>query len=120
MLIRIIAILFGIAFIFVGVAGFLTIFMIDGLLFGLFQVDSMHNMVHIATGVLAIMASTSRAMTKLFFQVFGVIYIVIAIWGFWKGDLIMMPVNMADNIFHLVVGLVSLYLGFSIRKEHRY
>jgi hypothetical protein len=112
-MLRIIAILFGIAFIFAGVAGFMPMFMQDGLLFGYFMVDSLHNLVHIVTGVIAIMAATSYRLTRGFFKIFGVIYFIVAIWGFWTGDLILIHVNTADNILHLVVGLIAIYLGFS-------
>ena len=40
-MLRIIAILFGIAFIFAGVAGNLPMFMHDGMLFGYFSVNSL-------------------------------------------------------------------------------
>lgn len=116
-MLRIIAILFGILFIFVGVAGFLPDFMMDGYLFGYFMVNGLHNVVHIITGILAIMAATSFRLSKLFFQVFGIIYTLIALIGFWRGDLYIIQVNTADNVFHLVVGIISLLLGFASRKE---
>jgi len=117
-MLRIIAILFGIAFIFAGVAGFLPTFMKDGLLLGYFEVDTMHNIVHLATGVIAILVSTSYRYTKLFFILFGLVYTAIAIWGFWNnGDLIVMHVNMADNILHIVVGVIALYLGLSAKRR---
>jgi hypothetical protein len=111
------AILLGIAFIFGGVAGFLPTFMKDGLLFGYFEVNSMHNIFHMVTGVFAIMASTGTRATKLFFQLFGLLYTILAIWGFWtNGDLVIMHANLADNILYLVVGVVWIYLGFSTTK----
>ena len=116
-MIRLIAVLFGIGFIFAGVAGYLPAFTKEGLLFGLFEVDSMHNMVHLISGVIAIMAATSYRFTKIYFAVFGVVYTIVAIIGFWRnGDLFVMHVNMADNILHLVIGVISLYLGFYKRK----
>lgn len=117
-MLRALAVIFGIVFIFAGVAGFLPDFTQDGLLFGFFQVDSMHNIAHIATGVIAIMAATSFNFTKLFFQIFGIIYAVVAIVGFWRGgDLFIMNVNFADNILHTVIGVVMLYLGFFVKKQ---
>jgi hypothetical protein len=117
-MLRTIAILFGIAFIFAGVAGFLPSFNPNGLLFGYFEVNSMHNIVHLVTGVLAIMASTSYRFTKIYFSVFGLIYTVVAIWGFWNnGDLYLMHVNTADNILHIVIGVLAIYLGFSAKRQ---
>lgn len=120
MLLRILAILFGIGFIFAGVAGFLPEFMPNGLLLGMFAVDTMQNLFHIITGVLAIMAAISYRYARLFFQVFGIVYALMTIVGFfWKGDLgfMMMPLNLADNIFHLIVTLVALYLGFFLHRD---
>lgn len=116
-MLRMFAILFGIFFIFIGVAGFLPGFSTDGLLFGYFQVDMMHNIVHITTGVIGIMSATNYNYTRLFFQVFGIIYAVVAIVGFWRGDLILMPVNFADNVLHTVIGVAALYLGFFFKRQ---
>jgi len=113
-MLRLFAILFGIAFIFAGVAGFLPAFTIHGYLFDFFEVDTMHNIVHIVSGVLAIMASTSFKYTKLYFLIFGIIYLLVAIAGFWRhGDLFVMHVNMADNILHMSIGVVASYLGLT-------
>lgn len=117
-MLRFFAILFGIAFIFGGVAGFLPTFVDGNLLFGYFQVNTMHNIIHIASGVIAIMASTSIRYTRLYFQIFGVVYALTAIAGFWTGgDLMMMQVNLADNILHTVIGVVSMYLGFFVKHK---
>ena len=117
-MLRILAVLFGIAFIFGGVAGFVPDFSPNGLLFGFFEVHPLHNVVHIVTGVIAIMAATKFKYTKLFFQIFGIIYTIVAIIGFVRsGDLYVMHVNTADNILHLVIGVVSLYLGFAFKQK---
>jgi uncharacterized membrane protein HdeD (DUF308 family) len=111
-MIRLIAILFGIAFIFVGVAGFLPDFTTNGLLFGHFEVDNMHNIAYIISGVIAIMAATSLKYTKWYFLIFGVLYAVAAILGFARdGDLYMMHSNMAGNFLHLGIGVVAILLG---------
>jgi hypothetical protein len=113
-MLRLLAILFGIAFIFAGVAGFLPAFTLNGFLFSLFAVDTMTNIIHIVSGVLAIMASTNFKYTKLYFLIFGIIYIIFAIAGFWHhGELLMMHLNLADNILHLCIGVVALYLGLT-------
>ena len=118
-MLRFFAVLFGIIFIFIGVAGFLPSFNPNGLLFGYFEVNFIHNMVHLASGVVAIMAATSFRTSVLYFQIFGVIYGLVAILGFaLHGDLsfMMMHVNTADNILHVLISLVSLYLGFFFSK----
>jgi hypothetical protein len=118
-MLRFLAVLFGIAFIFAGVAGYLPMFQINDLLFGYFEVNNVHNVIHLVTGVLAIMAATSHVSAKFFFKLFGLVYAAIGIWGFWQsGDLIIMHMNLNDNILHVVVGVIALYLGFvTSRKE---
>ena len=118
MFLRFVAVLFGIAFIFAGVAGFLPQFNPNGLLFGYFLVDPVHNAVHIASGVIAIMAATRISLTIWYFRIFGFAYLLTAIAGFWRnGDLFIMHVNMADNILHIVIGLLALFFGLRTIKE---
>src|SRR3990167_3737117 len=113
---RLLVILFGVVFIFFGVAGFLPVFNQDGMLFGFFTSSAMHNIFHIVTGVIAIMAATSDRYARLYFQIFGILYTIIAIWGFWSGgDLYMMQVQQADNVLHIVIGVIALLIGFSQR-----
>lgn len=108
---RILAILFGISFIFAGVAGFLPALTTNGALLGIFEVNTMHNLVHIASGVLAIMASTTLKSTKLFFLYFGFAYLLAGIIGLVRGgDLFMMHVNLADNILHISIGVLCLLI----------
>ena len=119
-MLRILAIIFGIAFIFAGVAGFLPSFMPNGLLLGYFKVDTMHNLVHLISGVLAIMAATSYKYSKLYFQLFGIIYAIVTIIGFARNgnlNFVMIHLNMADNVLHLVISIVALYLGFFLKKR---
>lgn len=115
-MLRLLAILFGIGFIFIGVAGFLSLFIIQGLLFGLYEVNTVNNIFALGSGVLAIMAATSYRRTKHYFQLLGLIFMVLAVIGIATGGdlrLIMMHVNMADNIFRIIMAAIFIYLGFS-------
>lgn len=117
-MLRMIAILFGIGFIFAGVAGFLPNFTPNGFLFGVFAIGLMHNIVYLVSGVIAIMAATSYKYAKLYFRVFGIIYAIVAILGFIRGgDLYIMQMNMADNFLHLIISIIALYLGFFMKKK---
>ncbi len=85
-----------------------------------FDVDIVHNIIHLATGILGIAAAlTGRS--RLFNQVFGVVYLLVAIIGFIPGlnninglYLGIMHVNAADDILHLVVGAACAYVGFFV------
>ena len=117
-MLRIIAIIFGIAFIFVGVAGFLSTFVKNGLLFGIFEMGSLHSIAFIVTGVLAIMCATRFKSTKLYFKIVGIVYAIVAIVGFWRGgDLYILHVNLADNVLHIVIGVIAIYLGFAAKTK---
>lgn len=114
--IRLFAFLFGVIFIAVGVMGFIPSFTPDGLLLGYFEVDDIHNVIHLLSGIAAILAAFSLYFSRLYFQIFGIIYGLVTILGFvLGGDLYLIHVNMADNILHLGISIVALFLGFFTR-----
>jgi uncharacterized protein YacL len=56
----------------------------------------------------------------MFFQVFGVIFGLLAIAGFVReGDLMITQINMADNILDFFVAVVFLVLGFYADRDGR-
>lgn len=115
-MLRTLAIIFGVAFVTIGILGFLPDFTRGGLLFGMFKVNPMHNIFHIVSGVLALLAGVkNHGAAKTWFIVFGFIYAGLAALGFWQGsgDLLgMVANNDADNWLHAGVGGLSLYFGF--------
>jgi hypothetical protein len=80
---------------------------------GILDVNAWHNLVHIASGVLGLLAFASgpRA-SRTYALVFGVVYIVVSIWGFIIGNhesiLGFIPVNTEDNILHLILGVLGI------------
>lgn len=108
---------FGVVLLLVGLLGF--VMAPDGLLLGIFQVDMLHNIVHILTGAAALAAAMSgvKAM-RMFFQIFGVVYALVTVLGFLTGNglAVLIPVNMADNILHVLITAFALYFGF-VSKE---
>jgi hypothetical protein len=80
---------------------------------GILEVNAWHNLVHILSGVLglAAFASGPRA-SRTYALVFGVVYLVVAIWGFIIGSqesiLGFLPVNTEDSILHLILGLLGI------------
>lgn len=108
---------FGWVILVVGILGFIPgVVTSSGLLLGIFQVDPLHNLVHIVTGLIALFCMGSFNASKMFFKIFGVIYAIITILGFIGGGMVLgMMMNMADNLLHIVIALFALYYGF--RKE---
>lgn len=115
-MLRTVTLLFGLFFIGIGVAGYQPSFIQDGLLFGFFEVNDVHNMIHLASGVIALIAATRARLSKLFLQIFGLLYGATAIAGYWfGGDLQVMHVNDADNVLHAVIAVIALFVGFKYK-----
>lgn len=119
-MVRTMAQVFGWVFIVIGVLGFVPgVTTEDGLLLGLFQVDTIHNLIHLVSGAAALYAASVGAARK-YFQIFGVIYALIAVLGFFYGDselLGFIAHNTADTWLHVVIAVVALYLGFGTKDE---
>jgi hypothetical protein len=83
--------------------------------FGILSVNGWHNVVHIATGALGLLAAGYAART--YALGLGAVYIVVAIWGFiiGSGDSILsiVPVNTADNFLHLILGVLGIAAGLA-------
>ena len=116
-----IAMIFGIVFVAVGLLGFVPALNPGGKLLGLFDVNAAHNLVHLATGVVAIIAGfASDKASRVFFQVFGVVYALVAVMGFFYGSQPLLGIvsnNAADTWLHVVIALLALYLGFMMRPD---
>jgi hypothetical protein len=81
--------------------------------FGILAINGWHNVVHLVTGLLGLVAAGYAA--REYALGLGLAYVVIAIWGFaiGSGDAILgiVPVNTEDNILHLILGLTGLAAG---------
>lgn len=120
MSVKIYAVIFGILFLVIGILGFLPEFTPNGYLFNVFSVHPVHNWLHIITGVLALLVAFNSHYARIYFRVFAVIYLFIALLAFLVGsDFIFMRLNHADNLFHLIVGAIFLYLGFGKPRENQ-
>lgn len=110
--------LFGIVLLLIGVLGFVPGITMDGYLLGLFEVNTLHNIIHLLTGIVGILAAASLSNSKLFFKVFGVVYLIVTILGFTQGGSVLglFMANMADNLLHVVITAVALWAGF-INKQ---
>jgi hypothetical protein len=80
---------------------------------GILDVNAWHNLVHILSGALGLLAFASgpRA-SRTYALAFGVVYIVVALWGFiiGSGDSILgfIPINTEDNILHVILGVLGI------------
>ena len=110
---------FGVILVLAGLAGYVPALTPDGKLLGVFAVNGAHNIVHILTGVIALaIALASPANMANFFKVFGVVYALVAVLGFFSGDQPLLGIiahNAADMWLHVAIAAVSLWLGFGMR-----
>src|SRR4029077_20918791 len=117
--------LFGIVFLAVGILGFVPGVTSDvngmPMLLGIFHVNTAHNLVHIVSGAIFLFASMSGAgAARLWFQIFGVIYAVVAVLVFMKGEgmlLGMISNNTNDTYLHVVLAVAMLAIGFLSPKS---
>jgi len=113
------SIIIGIIFIAVGLLGFISNPIVGASHDAIFHADSVHNMVHIISGVLfLVFAFAAPAHAGLFLKVFGIVYLGLGILGLATiGDsgmiklLGFLPVNGADNYLHIGLGMVILLAG---------
>jgi hypothetical protein len=119
------AIIFGVFFLVAGIGGFVPALappMGDGaMLFGIFMVGPVHNIVHIASGAVALLCAFMGAdAARKYFQIFGVVYLLVALIGFVYGNSPIMGVmehNYADIGLHIAIAVVSLFLGFAAGRD---
>jgi Domain of unknown function (DUF4383) len=87
--------------------------------FGILAVNAWHNIVHILTGAIGLLVAGYAA--REYALGLGVVYILIAIWGFiiGSGDSILgfIPVNTEDNFLHLILGLLGVAAGLATPAE---
>src|SRR5215212_4418081 len=107
-MVRAVTAIFGVAFLAVGVLGFI-LNPTGGELLGIFAVNVAHNLVHVAFGVLGI-AAAYAGWSRLYLQGVGVIYLLLCVLGFIPGlyvgeDMLLglVHINLADNFLHLVL-----------------
>lgn len=77
---------------------------------GVFAVNAWSNVLHILTGALGLLVADYAS--RRYALGLGVLYVVIACWGFSLGSgesiLGFLPVNTADNILHLTLGALGI------------
>jgi Domain of unknown function (DUF4383) len=116
-MIRTAALLFGVVFLIIGILGFVpAVTPSNGMLLGIFHVNTAHNIVHLASGVVFLLCGMAGAgPSQAFFKIFGIIYALVAILGFYYGDSALLGLisnNTANTWLHVVLAVVMLFLGF--------
>ncbi|MDP9068671.1 MAG: DUF4383 domain-containing protein [Actinomycetota bacterium] len=107
------ALVFGAVYLLVGLLGFVN----DPIL-GIFNVNALHNIVHLAVGAAWLFSSRDHATAKMVSLAIGVVYLLVAVLGFVAQDLMedLLDITdnatgMADNFLHLASGALGVYFG---------
>ena len=120
------ALLVGVVFLAVGVLGFIPGITSnfsdlsfaghhsDAKLLDIFQVSVLHNIVHLLFGIAGVALARTISTAKLYLVGGGVVYLVLFVYGLVidmdsKGNFV--PVNGADNILHVGLGIGMIALG---------
>jgi hypothetical protein len=98
--------------------------------FGVLSVNGWHNLVHIGIGALLLVCAGSAARGAALFV--GLLYIVLCVLGFIatsnsgigfiaENDTLikLVPVNNADNVLHLVLGITGVIAFYASRPVRR-
>jgi hypothetical protein len=120
------ALIVGAAFLLVGVLGFIPGVTTsyddlkfaghesDAKLLGVFEVSILHNIVHMLFGLVGLAAARTAAMARCYLVGGGAVYLVLFVYGLAidrESDSNFLPLNMADNFLHLVLGAGMVVLG---------
>jgi Domain of unknown function (DUF4383) len=113
------AIIIGIVFLAVGVLGFIPNPLVSP--DGIFAVNSMHNLVHLVSGVVILWGAYGFG-AALGLKIIGIVYAIVAILGFFMvGEdqmlLGLIHVNEADKWLHVVLAVVVLAAGFGLPDD---
>lgn len=88
-----------------------------GYLFGLFPINLMHNLVHLAVGIFGLSASTTVGGARLFNRFFAISYLLIAIMGLVPVAHTvfgLMPIFGNNVWFNALTALIAGYFGFLV------
>ncbi len=124
---RLVAAVFGVVYLLVGLRGFaVTGFSNfagtntgDNLI--VFEVNPLHNIVHLAIGALLLVSCKSVAAAKGSNIAVGAVYLLVGILGLFLigTDANILSLNGADNVLHLASAIVLLGVGLSQDKNVR-
>ncbi len=94
----------------------------EAMLLGLFQVSALHNVVHLLFGVAGIVLAKTASGARSFLLYGGIIYLVLFIYGLvipqdTAGNFV--PVNGADNVLHLLLGVGMVALALVLTRGHK-
>jgi hypothetical protein len=120
---RSIAMVFGVVYTLVGLAGFIpalggSLSMTPSPLLGLASVNVLHNVVHLIIGVCGLTMAKTEEQAGTYCKTFGVVLLLIGVLGFIvPNPLGILPIGGGDIWIHLVSGAILAYAGFAMASS---
>lgn len=86
------------------------------LLFGVFEVSVLHNVLHLALGLAGFALCRTYARSRAYLVVGGVVFLGLWVYGLVVGETHadFVPVNSADNWLHFGIGVTMVVLGLTL------
>jgi len=124
-MVRRVAMVFGIVFLLMGLLGLVSTGGMSmeadptpAALLGMFPINLLHNIVHLVFGVWGLLASRSFVGAKLYAQIGGVFFLVLAMCGLVIPSTFGLIPNGGNDIWlHAVIGLVLAGVGFTAKEK---
>jgi hypothetical protein len=122
-MVRRVAMVTGVVFLLIGILGLvspggmnMTADPAPGAVLGIFPVNLLHNVVHLLFGVWGLVAARSFVGAKQYAKVGGVVYILLAICGFFIPTTFgLIPIGGNDIWLHAALGVVLAGAGFTAK-----
>lgn len=135
---RIFALIYGIAFLLVGICGFipalltqpagehaghdLQVTAFEGYLFGLFHVNVLHSLVHVLFGIMGLVMSRTWSAARTYARIVAISYALLAVMGLIPGlDTVfgLIPIHGHDVWLHILLAVPAAYFGFGPVESER-
>ncbi len=128
------ALIFGIIYVVIGIAGFvpallqapdptapqLAVNALRGDLLGLFPVNILHTLVHLALGIWGLIAAKSISAAVTYSRALAIIFGILAVLGLIPGLNTLfglLPLHSHDIWLHAGTALIAAYFGFAAKHE---
>jgi len=125
---RLVATIFGAVYLLVGLLGFAVtagvgfIATEGGFILGIFEVNPLHNIVHLLIGAALLIAGLSSvSAAKVVNTTVGAVYLLLGIVGFFIADssLNILALNVGDHFLHLATAVLLLGVGLAADRSGR-
>lgn len=122
---RLVATVFGAVYLLVGLVGFAVtsgvgFFATEGANLIIFEVNPLHNVIHLAIGAALLYAGLKNVQTARTINAgVGAVYLLVGILGLFllSSPLNIIALNGADNVLHLASAVLLLGVGLSVEKS---